>query len=113
MIAALYSSRSTSHDSPNKFALDGENFGWESIEDLLVREVKRISQNHLPRVPGLKESHIFRNPWTRLNVKPAKIMQVQKIEVVINFKLIGYLCFIARTRTGRVTGVRNSSSSTI
>ena len=76
MIAALYSSRSDTDDSPNKFLHDDECFGWQSIEGMLAREVKRISQNCLPRVPGLKESHVFRDPWTRLNVKPAKIMRV-------------------------------------
>lgn len=29
------------------------------------------------RVPGLKYCHIVRDSWTRLNVLPAKIMQVQ------------------------------------
>lgn len=28
------------------------------------------------RVPGLKYAHIVRDAWTRLNVWPAKIMQV-------------------------------------
>ena len=28
-------------------------------------------------VPGLKESYVNWDPWTRLNVKPAKIMLVQ------------------------------------
>lgn len=43
---------------------------------MLKREITRISENKLPRVPGLKESYIYRDSWTRLNVKPAKIMQV-------------------------------------
>ena len=78
MIAALYSSR-LNGKSPNTFVHGEECFGWESIEGMLAREMKRISQNSLPRVPGLKESHVFRDPWTRLNVKPAKIMQVQNM----------------------------------
>ena len=28
------------------------------------------------RVPKLKESHILRDSWTRLNVLPSKVMQV-------------------------------------
>ena len=27
-------------------------------------------------VPKLRETHIIRDSWTKLNVKPAKIMQV-------------------------------------
>ena len=77
MIAALYLSRSD--NSPNNFLHDGQHFGWETIEAMLAREVQRIKQNNLPRVPGLKESHVFRDPWTRLNVKPAKIMQVMNV----------------------------------
>ena len=76
MIAALYSSRTSNSDSPSNFFHNGEYFGWEIIEAMLTREVQRINQNQLPRIPGLKESYVFRDPWTRLNVKPAKIMQV-------------------------------------
>ena len=35
-----------------------------------------MKMNELVRVPGLKENYVFRDCWTRLNVKPAKIMQV-------------------------------------
>lgn len=48
------------------------------MEDLYRRELGRMRANMLVRVPGLKESHIIRDSWTRLNVKPAKIMQVHK-----------------------------------
>ena len=74
MIAALYLSRRTK--SSNHFLHKGVHFGWEALESMLKREVNRIRQNQIPRVPGLKESYIYRDPWTRLNVKPAKIMQV-------------------------------------
>ena len=50
-------------------------FGWAAIEDMLAREVARI-KNEPPCVPGLKEGYVYRNTWTRLNVTPAKIMQV-------------------------------------
>ena len=83
MIAALYASRSNGKNSSNKFLHDEQHFGWENIEAMLAREVLRRTQNRLPRVPGLKESHVYRDPWTRLNVKPAKIMQVRSI--LINF----------------------------
>ena len=51
-------------------------FGWTAIEDMYKHELDTIKANVLVRVPGLKESHIVRDSWTRLNVKPAKIMQV-------------------------------------
>ena len=74
MIAALHHSRS---NSSNHFTHETITFGWEAIEKMLIREVTRIKKRQLPRVPGLKESYVHRDPWTRLNVKPAKIMQVR------------------------------------
>lgn len=73
MIAALYQSR---HGGTNTFEKGGVAFGWKSIEAMLDREVQRKRCDQLPRVPGLKESYVYRDSWTRLNVKPAKIMQV-------------------------------------
>lgn len=58
------------------FDIGGVNYGWKGLEDLFLREVERARTNQLRRVPDLKESHIHRDCWTRLNVKPAKIMQV-------------------------------------
>ncbi len=52
---------------------DAHPFSWEVIEGLLDRELKR---GQMCRVPGLKENFVYRDSWTRLNVKPAKIMQV-------------------------------------
>lgn len=75
MITALDHSRMRG-SSPNNFIHDEIQFGWEAIQDMLAREVSRIKRSELPRVPGLKESYVYRDPWTRLNVKPAKIMQV-------------------------------------
>ena len=75
MIAALYSSRVS---GTNRFINDGVVFGWEPIERQLEREIQRKRKDELPRVPGLKESFVYRDSWTRLNVKPAKIMQVCK-----------------------------------
>lgn len=74
MIAALHSSRP---GGTKNFAIDGCNFGWKALEDLFLREVERARTNQLRRVKDLKESHIYRDCWTRLNVKPAKIMQVR------------------------------------
>ncbi|XP_065904695.1 uncharacterized protein [Dysidea avara] len=68
LIAALYSSRC---DGSNKFEKDGILFGWKPIEDMLHKEVQRKNYQ-LPRVSGLKENFVYRDPWTRLNVNPAK-----------------------------------------
>ena len=81
MVAALYSSRCA---GPNHFIKEGVTFGWESIEQMLHREVLRKKSGQLPRVPGLKESYVYRDSWTRLNVKPAKIMQVALIMLYIH-----------------------------
>ena len=74
MIAALYASHSTG--TANCFSMQGTQFGWKAIEDMLKREVERMKKSELVRVPGLKENYVYRDSWTRLNVKPAKIMQV-------------------------------------
>ncbi len=58
------------------FDIGKVNYGWKALEELFLREVERARTNQLRRVPDLKESHIHRDCWTRLNVKPAKIMQV-------------------------------------
>ena len=73
MISQLYQSRPA---GTRAFEHQGVCFGWKAIENLYKRELERIKANVLVRVPGLKESHIVRDSWTRLNVKPAKIMQV-------------------------------------
>lgn len=77
MISALYTSRADG-TKPNRFRQgnNGVSFGWEAIEGMLKRELERIQCDQLVRVPGLKESFVHRDTWTRLNVKPAKIMQV-------------------------------------
>ena len=74
MVAQLFQSRPSGARS---FEVKGVSFGWKVIEKMYARELQRMKANTLVRVPGLKESHIIRDAWTRLNVKPAKIMQVQ------------------------------------
>lgn len=48
------------------------------------REVSRAKQQQTCMVPRLKEIHILRDSWTKLNVSPAKIMQVCLIVLFIN-----------------------------
>ena len=73
MIAALYSSKC---DGTKEFTKDGTTFGWKSIENVYKADLLRAKGGISRRVPGLKFFHIIRHSWTRLNVLPAKIMQV-------------------------------------
>ena len=72
MIAALYSSRDL---GTKLFTLENSTFGWSQIVDMYKRELQRAENNEIRRVPDLLASHIYRDKWTRLNVKAAKIMQ--------------------------------------
>ena len=94
LIAALYSSRC---DGSNKFEKDGILFGWKPIEDMLHKEVQRKNYQ-LPRVSGLKENFVYRDPWTRLNVNPAKVHTLlhfmeRKISIYMYIYVICYLIF--------------------
>ena len=76
MINALFSSKSA---GTKLFKRGKEHccFGWETIIDLYKREVCRAKQQLTRMVPRLKEVHCLRDAWTKLNVSPAKIMQVR------------------------------------
>ena len=58
------------------FILDGKHFGWAAIEDMWLREKKRRDNMGIRLVPKLVKAYVDRDAWTKLNVKPAKIMQV-------------------------------------
>lgn len=73
MIAALYSSRI---GGSKNFQRSGKSFGWNTIESVYKSDLSRAKVNISRRVPGLKYCHVVRDSWTRLNVLPAKIMQV-------------------------------------
>ena len=74
MVNALYASQEggtrTFEDE------NGVTFGWKSIIDMFARECQRRDSGHARMVPKLREVHIIRDSWTKLNVFPAKIMQV-------------------------------------
>ena len=76
MIAALYSSR---NKGSKKLTLDGVEFGWETIEKIYSQEMTQAEQGLSRNVPGLKFAFVCRDNWTRLNVRPAKIMQVPRL----------------------------------
>ena len=73
MIAALYSSR---EEGTKAFENSGMAFGWRTIEKVYNQDMELAKKGLSRQVPGLKYSYIVRDGWTRLNVLPAKIMQV-------------------------------------
>jgi len=76
MVAALYSSRPS---GSRNLTLDAVQFGWETIEKVYKQEMERAEMGRSRKVPGLKYAFVYRDNWTRLNVRPAKIMQVIKV----------------------------------
>lgn len=73
MVSALFQSRI---GGTRLFKIRDCTFGWAVIEDMYSREVARMNSGHCTQIPKLKESHIKRDAWTRLNVLPSKVMQV-------------------------------------
>ena len=73
MINALHSSR---ENGTKAFLHQGSTFGWIDIYKMWTRECERREKGHARMVPNLRETHIIRDSWTKLNVAPAKIMQV-------------------------------------
>ena len=63
---------------------DGVPFGWKAIRDMWAREKERRDNDLIRIVPGLLQSFIERDAWTKLNVKPAKIMQVSYLFLCIH-----------------------------
>ena len=62
---SLYSSRA---DGTKDFRVNGVNFGWETIVNVYESDLYR-AQHGISR-------RVVRDSWTRLNVLPAKIMDV-------------------------------------
>jgi len=75
MIAALYSSRP---QGAKDFMRNNHRFGWQTIQKVFAEDLERAENGLSRKVPGLKYAHVYRDNWTRLNVRPAKIMQVCK-----------------------------------
>ncbi len=85
MIAALYSSRV---DSGTKdFSKGRISFGWSTIEAVYKSDLYRAKHGISRRVPGLKYAYVVRDSWTRLNVLPAKIMQVSSLFLCFNYRV--------------------------
>ena len=75
MIAALYSSK-LDGSGTKSFMLHEILFGWKGIVKVYKNDLERAKRNQAPLVAGLKYAYIERDNWTRLNVRPAKIMQI-------------------------------------
>ena len=73
MVNALFSSR---QGGTKSFILEDISFGWSPIVSMYQRECDRVKEGLTRMVPKLKEVHVLRDSWTKLNVTPAKIMQV-------------------------------------
>ena len=74
MINALFS---TQDEGTKCFSNEnGTHFGWKVILDMYSRECSRQDNGNARMVPRLCEAYVFHDPWTKLNVMPAKIMQV-------------------------------------
>ena len=78
MVSALFSS-GASAGKTKFFCNEGVTFGWDTIVRLWKREEERAERGLMSEVPKLKERYIKRDSWTRLNVAPAKIMQVSAL----------------------------------
>ena len=88
MIAALYSSR---QQGTKEFTKDNHQFGWKTVEMVFAQEMERAENGLSRKVPGLKYAFVYRDNWTRLNVRPAKIMQVLVFHYVpINMNMFGH-----------------------
>ena len=75
MINALFLSKSGGTKQFQR-GKEKSSFEWASIIDMYKRDVHRARQQQTRMVPHLKEVHVLRDAWTKLNISPAKIMQV-------------------------------------
>ena len=89
MINALFSSKD---DGTKLFKRGAQHcsFGWDTIIAMYKWEVNRAKQQLTRMVPCLKEVHCVRDAWTKLNVSPAKIMQVEKLIELNKFEITFY-----------------------
>ena len=81
MINALFSSK-IGETKQFQHGKENSSFGWTTIIEMYKREVNRARQQQTRMIPRLKEVHVLRDAWTKLNVSPAKIIQVRHNFVV-------------------------------
>ena len=85
MISALHSSRV---GGTKKFIRNGIHFGWHDIRAIKNRDDERFKNRQVRVVRGLLQSYIDRDYWTRLNVKPSKILQQEEAIIFVIFLYI-------------------------
>lgn len=85
MISAIHSSRQV---GPKRFEFDAVIFGWGAITAIFTADKERAAKLLPRRVPKLKRSYVERDAWTKLNVRPAKIMQVRPPQWCIFFNAV-------------------------
>ena len=107
MVNALFSSKSGGTKLFHR-SRETSVFGWDTIIEMYKREVNRAKQQQTRMVPRLKEIHILRDSWTKLNVSPAKIMQVCSIVLSMNV----FYTFTARASIDRVILAYTPTSTT-
>ena len=78
MVSALFQSCPRVTGGTRQLAKDGIPLGWKSLQDMYKRELESMQAGQATRVPKLKQSHIIRDSWTRLNVLPSKVMQLNE-----------------------------------
>ena len=81
-------------------------FGWDTIISMYQREVSRARQQLTRMVPRLKEVHCVRDAWMKLNVSPAKIMQVQWLY----FIKLDYNVYILYSKNKYLVSYTNTST---
>ena len=107
MINALFSSR-CGGTKLFQHSRETSAFGWDAIIEMYKRKVSSAKQQQTRLVPCLKEIHILRDSWTKLNVSPAKIMEVCSIVLFINV----FYVFTARASIDRAILAHTPRSTT-
>ncbi len=95
MVSALHSSKG---GRTKTFCNKGTTFGWVTIERVWKREIDRAQDGIMSEVPKLRERHIIRDSWTKLNVSPAKIMQVSWFVFMVIFIRSCYACALVYSK---------------
>ena len=100
MINALFSSKTCGTKRVQR--VGKPKFGRDAIDGLRKQEVIRVQLNCARIVPRLKETHCLRDAWTKLNILPAKIVQVNIMYLICRWLLLMVQCILlAGTSIGR------------
>ena len=95
MINALFSSCA---GGTKRFQYEGIAFRWKAIENLYARECSRRITGHARMVPKLRDAHIIRDCWTKLNVHPAKFNVLLYSYTNCIFKILNSILMCSKSR---------------